>query len=100
MKFFGRFVFLCNLCFILSAILRLVEIAQKAKGKSEALGFQPLISTLVILGYGAILVNIFFVVLFLFRYPTKKMNYLPRYIVFFNVVMLPVQFYYFFFSKF
>ena len=55
MRFFARIVFICNIAFIASAILRFVEIKNSAKGNANlALKFQPVESTLVVLGYGAI----------------------------------------------
>ncbi|MEO6538590.1 MAG: hypothetical protein ABIT07_07160 [Ferruginibacter sp.] len=101
MRFFARLVFLCNICFIGSVILRFVEINNSAKGNANlALKFQPLESTFVILGYGAIFLNLLFVIFSLYWFATKKIKFLPRFIVMFNLVMFPLQVYYFFYSNF
>ena len=101
MRFYSKFVFFCNLCFIISAILRLIENTNKLNGNgAQPAMLQPLTSTLVILGYSAIFFNLIFTIIFLFQYPSRKMNNLQRYIVFFNLLLLPAQFYYFFISKF
>ena len=99
MRLFSRLVFICNICFILSVILRLVELSKRTRGDySSALGFQPLESTLVILGYGAIFLNFIFVLMAIYRLVTKKLMG-PRWLVLFNIIMFPLQFYYFFYSN-
>ena len=101
MRFFARIVFLCNICFIASVILRFVEMKNNAKGNPNlALKFQPVESTLVVLGYSAIFLNLFFVIFSLYWFATKKINFIPRWIVLFNLVMFPIQVYYFFYSNF
>ena len=101
MRFFARLVLICNICFIISVILRFVEIKNAAKGNSNlALKFQPLESTFVVLGYGAIFLNLFFFLFYFFWFATKKINFIPRWIVLFNLVIFPIQIYYFFYCNF
>lgn len=98
MRFFSRIVLICNCCFILAVILRYVEIVKRAGGNGDgAIPFQPLESTLVILGYGAIFVNIIFVFLSIYLFLIKRIKLIPRWIVLFNLLMFPVQVYYHFF---
>ncbi|MBS1497148.1 MAG: hypothetical protein JSU03_08920 [Bacteroidetes bacterium] len=99
MRFLARLVCICNICFIIAAILRLVEMGQIAKGNDgPALKFQPLESTIVILGYGAIFINIIFLFYFIYRVANKKIIFAPRWVIWFNVLMFPIQVYYFFYS--
>lgn len=101
MRFFARIVFICNIAFIASAILRFVEIKNSAKGNANlALKFQPVESTLVVLGYGAIFLNLFFIIFSIYWVAAKKINFIPRWILLFNLVMFPIQVYYFFYSNF
>ncbi len=102
MRFFSRVALICNLCFIISVIMRLVKIGTNAKGNgyNGALKVEPIISSIVVLGWIAIFVNIIFAIVFISRYPAKKMNNIPRWIVFFNIILVPMQVYYFFFSNF
>ena len=101
MRFFARVVCICNVCFIAAAILRLVEMRASAKGNEGlALKFQPLESTIVILGYGAIFLDFIFIVCCLYWIVTKKINFIPRWVILFNLVIFPIQIYYFFFSNF
>ena len=100
MRLFARVVFICNCCFIIAVILRLVEQAKRAKGNfNGAIPFQPLESTLVILGYGAIFINIVFVFISLYLLLRKRLHSLPRWLVLFNLAIFPLQVYYFFFSN-
>lgn len=98
MRFFSRIVFICNVCFIIAVVLRFVELSKRAKGNFDsAIPFQPLESTLVILGYGAILLNALFLILSVYWMLTKKIKGIPRWIVFINLLVFPLQVYYHFF---
>jgi hypothetical protein len=100
MRIFSKLTFICNICFIIAVILRWVELKRKATGNfSGAIKFQPLEATLVILGYGAIFLNIIFVLFSIYWLFAKKITLLPRWVVLFNVVIFPLQVYFFFFFK-
>jgi len=98
MRIFSKIVALCNICFIIAVILRAVELAKRAKGNHEgAIPFQPLESTVVILGYGAIFINIIFFFISIYWLISSKIKLIPRWIVIFNLLVLPAQVYFFFF---
>ena len=99
MRLFSRVTVICNFCFIIAVLLRWVEISRRASGNfTGAIKFQPLEATLVILGYGAIFLNAAFLFLFIYRKLVKKMQLIPRWIVLFNLLIFPLQVYFFFFS--
>jgi hypothetical protein len=101
MKFFSKIVFICNLCFVASVILRLVENAKKENGSFNGqILLKPLESTLVVLGYGAIFVSLFFVFACIYWFITKQIEQIPKWIVIVNLVFFIIQVYYFFFSNF
>ena len=101
MRFFARFTLICNLCFVASIPLRLMEINSKMNNATNgSVKLNPAISSIVVLGWIAIFINLFFAILFIARYSSKKMNGIPRWIVYFNLILLPVQIYYYFFSNF
>jgi hypothetical protein len=101
MKFFSKFVFICNLCFVASVILRFVENAKKKTGNFDGqILLKPLESTLVVLGYGAIFINLFFVAACIYLFAAKKIEQIPKWIVIINLLFFPIQVYYFFFSNF
>ncbi len=99
MRIFSKIVFICNLCFILAVILRWVEMGKRAKGNLDgAIPFQPLESTLVILGYFAVIFNLIYLIFVLYWWATRKIKLIPAWIVLFNLILLPIQLYFFFFS--
>lgn len=101
MKFFSKIVFICNLCFTASVILRFSEMAKKKKENFNGhILLNPLESTLVVLGYGAIFLSVFFAILCLFLFVTKRIHHIPGWMVIANLLFLLVQVYYFFFSNF
>jgi hypothetical protein len=101
MKIFSKFVFICNLCFVASVILRFAENAKKKTGNFDGhILLKPLESTLVVLGYGAIFINLFFVLACVYLFTVKKVKQIPLWIVIVNLVFFIVQVYYFFFSNF
>ena len=98
MKFFAKVTFIFNVCFLLNVLLTILPLGKNANGNFDGiLGYQPLVSTLVILGQTAIFLNLAFIILYLVRYATKKGQGIPRWIAFFNLIILPAQLYYFFF---
>lgn len=103
MRFFSKIVFVFNACFLISIPLRLMEMSRKEADPkmpfNGLLGFQPLESTLVILGYSAIFINFVFVVICAWWFVSKKIGLLPQWLVWFNLIMFAAQVYYFFFSK-
>lgn len=101
MRVFSKLVFICNICFIVAAILRLVESQRRVQGNfNGAIPFQPLEATIVILGYGAIFVNIVFFLIAGIFYKRPFIQTLPRKVVLFNLIVFPLQVYYFFFLNF
>lgn len=98
LRFFSRVIFICNLCFIAAVILRWVENANKKKGSFDgAIKLQPLESTIVILGYGAIIFNLIFNITILVLLLLEKKSGMPKWLIWFNFLLLITQVYYFFF---
>ncbi len=101
MKFFAKLVFICNCCFVIAVILRLVENAHKTNAVfTGSIKIQPLESMLVILGYGAIFVNFIFNFFLLLVFTSPKKPFIPQWLKVINFLFLIAQVYYFFFSKF
>jgi len=98
MRFFSKITCICNVCFLISIILRVVENLHKQQSNyNGAIKLQPLESIVVILGYGAVLVNLFFFFISLYWIVNNKIRQLPVWIVLFNLVLFPVQLIYFLF---
>lgn len=100
MRFFSKIAFITNLCFFISIIYRIVELKEKAAKITAAnkVDFNPLVSTVAVLGWVAIFLNIFFVIIFLVQFPTKRYNGIAKFVAYFNLIALPAQVYYYFFT--
>jgi hypothetical protein len=94
MKQFSKFVFICNVCFAIAVISRYVQFGNAIQ-KTEALGFQPIVSTIVILGYAAVCFNFIFLLTCLLVYLFKKTLPIPEWILIFNLILFFVALLYF-----
>jgi hypothetical protein len=98
MKLFSKFVFICNICFLATAILRYVEIGNDHLSKNiDAISFQPLKSSLIVLGYSALLFNLIFFLMFILLKTIGKTTKVSKWLIVVNSVMLFVELVYFLF---
>jgi hypothetical protein len=98
MKFFSKFVFICNACFLIAVVLRFVEfgVSSAISNNTNAIKFQPLESTIVVLGYGAILVNFIFLLFCAFSGIFKITIQVPSWMKIISAVFFIIQVVYFF----
>ena len=97
MRIFSRLVFLCNLCFIITVALRFMERKKTPNPVSDGLSaIQPLENSLIILGYGAIILNFIFALAFLIGLLLRKRTVVPLWLIIFNFLLLAAQVLYFF----
>lgn len=100
MRFFSKFTVLCNTCFLVSVVLWYFEVHGKPPGSTDQVIPLPwLEGTLVILGYGAIVVNTLFLLLAFIFTAFKVSIKIPRWIIIFNVLIFCCQVYFHFFLK-
>lgn len=100
MRFFSKFTVLCNCCFLVAVALWYVEVHGKPPGSTDQVLPLPwLEGTLVILGYGAILVNALFLLLALIFTAFRVNVKLSRWIIIFNILIFCAQVYFHFFLK-
>ncbi len=84
----------------MAVILRFVEMFNKKKQQfTGVIKLQPLESSLVVLGYGAIVVNFIFHFIIIILILSKTKNQIPRWIIWANFLFFIAQIYYFFFSE-
>lgn len=96
MRFFSKIVFICNLCFVAAAILRLVEISHNVEGnKDSIIPLPPLQNLLVTLGFSAILLNFIFALLCLAYLLLKRQHNIAKWLVWVNLLFLVFQVIYF-----
>ncbi len=100
MRFFSKLVFILNLCFLITVGIIFYRNHFGAKLKEDQfLVSNPIESTISVLGLIAVVVNVFFIVTFLAMYPMKKMNGIGKFVLYFNLIVLPAQIYYYFLLK-
>ncbi|MEO6541341.1 MAG: hypothetical protein ABIN74_10135 [Ferruginibacter sp.] len=100
MRFFSKITVFCNACFILSVVFWYIEMGKQRQGDSnQVLPLPWLENTLVILGYGAIIVNALFLLLCFIFYSFKSNIKIPRWIIIFNIIIFCCQVYFHFIFK-
>lgn len=97
MRFFSKIVVICNACFIIAVILRVIENLNKKADIvfTGMIKLNPLESDFVVLGYGAILINVIFNGIILILFITKNKPTIPKWIIVFNFFLLLLQVSYF-----
>ena len=100
MRFFSKITVLCNISFLLSVVFWYIEMQKQKQGDGDLILPLPwLESTLVILGYGAIVINTLFLILCFIYYSCKMNVVIPRWIIIFNIVIFCCQVYFHFIFK-
>ena len=101
MRFFSKVAFICNCCFVIAVILRMVENSHKKNiSFTGAIQIQPLESLLVVLGYGAIFINFILNTCLLLLFVVGSKHRVAKWLIWVNFLFLVAQVYYFFFSNF
>ena len=102
MKFFSKLTFICNICFLASVVLWYVEVHNSKRLGSDdnrIIELPWLENVLVILGYGAIIINLFFL-LVLFIYTAFRIRYVvPKWMIVFSIIMFGCQVFFHFVYK-
>lgn len=99
MRFFSKFTVLCNCCFLAAMVFRYFEMQKKPHGNNDQLIQLPwLESTLVTLGYGAIIVNVLFLLVYFIFVSLKVKVQVPKWMFIFNLLAFFAQVYFFFFN--
>lgn len=97
MRFFSKVIFVCNICFVLSIILRYVELHSVAKGGTDQAIPLPFIEgALAVLGQLAIVFNLIYCITVLLFFLFRKTQHFKGWIVIANIVFLIIQVFYFF----
>ncbi len=100
MRFFSKITVIFNISFVLAVVLWYVERNNSYEGNSQQILPLPwLEGTLVILGYGAIIVNTLFLILY-FVFSSLKVNtQVAKWIIIFNIIIFCCQVYFHFILK-
>lgn len=98
MRFFSRLVFICNVCFLISVPMRFWENMEHGKTITR-LPF--LEGSIVILGLVlAAIFNSIFVFIVLYRKSIRKPLAVTRFLLWFNLILFPIEIIYLFFRPF
>lgn len=100
MRFFSKLTVLCNICFILAVAIWYMEMHKKhTESNGQLIPLPWLESTLVILGYGAIIINFFYLlVVFIIKAFRLKVK-IPAWMIIFNILCFAAQVYFHFYLK-
>jgi hypothetical protein len=81
--FFSRIALLCNICFIIAEIMRY----------SADLQLNPVYSTVVVLGYASMLLNVVLAIVFVIIFTTRRqiLNSFPRWLLIINFLFFIAQ---------
>lgn len=99
MRFLARLSLIANVAFLASVWFRYQELQAKPKvgaGLGEAITLQPVVATLVILGYSAIFLNILLLLGGAWFLVRKKSSNVPRWMWIATALFALAQGYYFF----
>lgn len=96
MRFFSKITFLCNLCFVVFVIMRILEKQNEVKSGSEAIIPLPVLqNSLVVLGMCAILLSFIFAISVMVYRLQKKPLTIATWLVWVNLLFLLLQVIYF-----
>jgi len=100
LRFFSKFTVLCNASFLFTVVFWYIETHRQHEGnQAQVLPLPWMEGTLVILGYGAIIINALFLLLY-FIFVSLKVNIkIPKWIIIFNIIIFCCQVYFHFFLK-
>lgn len=98
MRFFSKLTFICNICFIAAVLYRFADVANQENAHLNALmPLDPFQGSIVLLGYGSILINFIFILFALLGKKGVVAHSYSQGIFWANLFFLPLQIGYFFF---
>jgi hypothetical protein len=101
MRTFSKIVFICNCCFIVAVIMRLIELSLRKSGNTDAIiPLHSVVASILVLG---LFLSLILDIAFLFVVGLKKLMQkpllIPKFILYFNLIMLPIEIWYNFIWK-
>lgn len=99
-SFFSKFAMICNIAFLFFMLFSKMEASKTVGRNTDAVVAVPFFKNLIIiLGIGAIIVNIVLCIVYAVFVIVGKQKLLPRWMVIANFIFLMFQVYYFFFRN-
>ncbi|MEO5967333.1 MAG: hypothetical protein ABIP69_03660 [Ferruginibacter sp.] len=97
LRFYSKFVIICNIAFIISVIIRFIETGKPGVASNKIIKFEPIENSIIILGYSAVIFNLIFILIISGLLMFSKQYNISRKTVIFCATMLVLQLFYFFF---
>jgi hypothetical protein len=97
MRFFAKLMFIFNCCFLVAAFFHYAKMYQTNADYPQPLNF--LKGSIVLLAEFGWIINMVFVLMVTLRLLMRKPIAAPKWLWLFNVLVLPLQIYYFFIDK-
>ena len=99
MRFFSKLTVICNCCFLVAVVLWYLEFHKKHVGSNgKLIELSWLENTFVTLGYGAIIVNVLFLLICFIFTAFKVQLKVATWMIAFNILAFAGQVYFFFFN--
>jgi hypothetical protein len=101
MRTFSKIVFICNCCFIIAVIMRLIELSLRKGGNPDAIiPLHSVVASILVLGlFLSLILDIAFLFIVILKKAMKSPILTPKFILFFNLIMLPIEIWYNFIWK-
>lgn len=93
MQFFNKLAFICNFCFLLTFAMHFINVSSPAK--NNVAEPQTVISLILILGYGAVIINAIANFINTYLLIRKSGNPTPQWLVIANFIFLLAEIAYF-----
>lgn len=97
MKFFYKVAVIANICFVLTIIFRYVEMNREPSTNNQIIPLAPVQNLVVILGYGAIIINVLLIGVWIMMRMFKKLQKISPRMLLLIWVFLIIQIIYFIF---
>ena len=99
MRFFSKLTVLCNCCFLVAVVMWYLEFHKKHVGiNDKIIQLSWLENSLVTLGYGAIIVNVLFLLIYFIFAVFEVQKKVAKWMIVFNIIVFFGQVYFFFFN--
>jgi hypothetical protein len=101
MRTFSKIVFICNCCFIIAVVLRFLELSLRKSGNPEAvIPLHSVVASILVLGlFLSLILDFIFAFVIAFKKVMKKPLLISNFILYFNLIMLPIEIWYNFIWK-
>ncbi len=97
MHIFSKIVFICNCCFVIASAFLIFGYGNHTPSKIAPL--QALEGSIAVLGlFLAVILNSIFVLILIFNRVQKSSILIPKFILWLNIILLPIEIWFAFFA--